>query len=225
MLQASWLYYVQAKCYSFPSDLFLSFPGSHKKVWKLWAWLINVLKHIWQIIRQTTRGKNISSRGKKYVPCLGSYWTFRIEACLVSLRLKKWTGSWGLLKMWRESGSRLSTEFLSWRMDLAGCVGLVAGVAGSCRHVPIPRSGNSQAWIWLPDLIDAHKIAPVLFPPALGSVCRIRPQEGLRCEGQPRRLHLALWVLGKMRVCFSNPKLPASKTSLYLPMWAFSFSV
>lgn len=35
----------------------MNFPGSHKKVWKLWARLINALKSIWQIIRQTTRGK------------------------------------------------------------------------------------------------------------------------------------------------------------------------
>lgn len=56
--------------YSIPSDLFMNFPGSHKKVWKLWAWLINALKYIWQIIRQTTRGKNISSKGGKKVRSL-----------------------------------------------------------------------------------------------------------------------------------------------------------
>lgn len=50
----------------------MNFPGSHKKVWKLWAWLINALKYIWQIIRQTTRGKKIyQAGGKKICSLLG----------------------------------------------------------------------------------------------------------------------------------------------------------
>lgn len=42
-----------------------------QNLWKLWAWLINVLKCIWQIIRQTTRGKKYIKWGKKLWSLLG----------------------------------------------------------------------------------------------------------------------------------------------------------
>lgn len=73
----------------------------------------------------------------------------------------------------------------------------------------------------LPHLCDARQIGPALSPRAPGSVCRIRPQEGLRCKGQRRQLCLAVRVLRKMRVCSSAPKLPTGETSACLPIWAF----
>lgn len=77
IVATSQLYYVQVIGYSISSDLVMNFPGSHKKVWKLWTWLINVLKYTWQIIRQTTRGK-------KYIKCVKKIYSLLGELLNVS---------------------------------------------------------------------------------------------------------------------------------------------
>lgn len=72
---------------------------------------------------------------------------FRIEALLVLSGLKTWKGSWGLLKMWKKSGSHLS-----------GISELISGsgqFGEACAwHGQTPQAG--QGWFVRVPLEGAH---------------------------------------------------------------------
>lgn len=83
-------------------------PGSHKKVWKLWAWLINALKSIWQIIRQTTRGK-IYQVGEKICSLPGKLLSVLNQGTFGHIRIKN--------GRWRKSNLCIPVVFWGWWTD------------------------------------------------------------------------------------------------------------
>lgn len=90
---------------------FMNFPGSHKKVWKLWARLINALKYIWQITRQTTRGKKNYQVGEKICSLLGKLLKVLHRGTFGFVRMKDLDGLLEAAQNVEEK--RLSMEFLS----------------------------------------------------------------------------------------------------------------
>lgn len=162
----------------------MNFPGSHKKVWKLWVWLVNVLKCIWQIIRQIHQaGEKIMVPAWEVIECFESR---HIGFC------QDWRGGRapaGCLKC----GGKVALTSL-WNFWADGWIWPVWW--GLCPARPDPAGRTQLVHLcspWrcsqllgqdqLPYLWDTHKIVSALFPLALGSICRVPSQEGLCCEG------------------------------------------